>query len=305
MYGKLRLCRNNLKFVRPKNAKRQRRASQQSFGEVSLCAEGIGIILFHRMEHRTAINTNAYLARIGIEPEDLEVNEETLRILQRKHLLSVPFENLDIHWKRPIVLNVDKFYAKVVEEKRGGFCYELNGLFNELLLSLDFTTRLISGRVFNGSEHGPEFDHAAIIVTIGEDEYLADVGFGDFTTEPLRYGLGVEQQDETGIFVIRRFDEEYLEVAKKDGVEWKSQYIFKDITRDLSEFAEMCEFQQYSPESHFTKGKVCSILTEGGRKTLTDKKFIVTANGEKTETAVESDEKFEQILGREFSIIHS
>ena len=302
MYGKLRFCRNNLKFVRPKNAKRQRRASQQSFGEVSLCAGGIGIILFHRMEHRTAINANAYLARIGIEPDDLEVNEETLRMLQRKHLLSVPFENLDIHWKRPIILDVDKFYAKVVEEKRGGFCYELNGLFNELLLSLGFTTRLISARVFNGTEHGPEFDHAAIIVTILEDEYLADVGFGDFTAEPLRYGLGAEQQDEAGVFVIRRFDDEYLEVAKKDGGEWKSQYIFKDIVRDLSEFKEMCNFQQNSPESHFTKGKVCSVLTENGRKTLSDKKFIVTADGKRTETAVESDEKFEQILEREFGI---
>jgi N-hydroxyarylamine O-acetyltransferase len=251
------------------------------------------------------MNTNAYLSRIGVEADDLEVNDETLRILQRKHLLTVPFENLDIHWKRPIVLDTEKFFAKVVGEKRGGFCYELNALFNELLLSLGFTTRLISARVFNGTEHGPEFDHAAIIVTIGDDEYLADVGFGDFTAEPLRFGLGAEQQDETGIFVIRRFDDEYLEVAKKEGGEWKSQYIFKDITRDLSEFAEMCDFQQYSPESHFTKGKVCSILTDGGRKTLTDKKFIVTASGKKAETAVESNTEFDQILAREFQIIHS
>jgi N-hydroxyarylamine O-acetyltransferase len=251
------------------------------------------------------MNTNAYLSRIGVEADDLEVNDETLRILQRKHLLTVPFENLDIHWKRPIVLDTEKFFAKVVGEKRGGFCYELNALFNELLLSLGFTTRLISARVFNGTEHGPEFDHAAIIVTIGDDEYLADVGFGDFTAEPLRFGLGAEQQDETGIFVIRRFDDEYLEVAKKEGGEWKSQYIFKDVARNLSDFAEMCDFQQYSPESHFTKGKVCSILTDGGRKTLTDKHFIVTAGGEKVETLVESETDFEQILAREFQIIHS
>ncbi len=251
------------------------------------------------------MNRDTYLARIGVEPDDLEINDDTLRILQRKHLLTVPFENLDIHWKRPIVLDVEKFYAKVVEEKRGGFCYELNGLFNALLLSLGFTTRLISARVFNGTEHGPEFDHAAIIVTIGDDEYLADVGFGDFTAEPLRFGLGAEQQDETGIFVIRRFDDEYLEVAKQENGVWKSLYIFKDIARDLSEFKEMCDFQQYSPESHFTRGKVCSILTDAGRKTLTDKKFLVTVNDEKEETPVESETDFEQILAREFRIIHS
>ncbi len=249
------------------------------------------------------MNTSAYLARIGLEPDDLEVNDETLRILQRKHLLSVPFENLDIHWKRPIVLDVEKFYAKVVEEKRGGFCYELNGLFNELLLSLGFKTRLISARVFNGTDHGPEFDHAAIIVTIGDDEYLSDVGFGDFTAEPLRYGLGAEQQDEAGIFVIRRFDYEYLEVAKKDDGEWKSLYIFRDIARNLSEFVEMCDFQQYSPESHFKKGKVCSILTDGGRKTLTEKKMIVTIGNMKDEKVVGSEKEFYELLNNEFEIV--
>ena len=248
------------------------------------------------------MNRDAYLTRLGLEPDHLEVGDETLRLLQRKHLMTVPFENLDIHRKRPIVLDIDSFYRKIVEQKRGGYCYELNGLFNQLLLSLGFATRLISARVFNGTMHGPEFDHMAIIVTVGDTEYLADVGFGDFTAEPLRYSFGAEQQDETGIYVIRRFDDEYLEVAKKEGDNWKSEQIFKDIARDLSDFAGMNEYQQHSPDSHFSKGKLCSIMTEGGRKTLTDKKFIVTKNGEKTETAVESDDGFERILKLEFGI---
>jgi len=64
----------------------------------------------------------------------------------------------------------------------------------------------------------------------------------------------------------------------------------------------MCDFQQYSPDSHFTKGRVCSIMTENGRKTLTDKSFIVTADGVRTEVPVVSDEDFERILEREFGI---
>ncbi|NOT49385.1 MAG: hypothetical protein HOP17_16800, partial [Acidobacteria bacterium] len=123
-----------------------------------------------------------------------------------------------------------------------------------------------------------------------------------FTAEPLRYGLGAEQQDETGIFVIRRFDDEYLEVAKKENGGWKSLYLFKDVAYELSEFSEMCDFQQVSPESHFTKGKVCSIMTENGRKTLTDKNFIFASGGERTETAVESDDEFNTILRNEFAI---
>lgn len=247
------------------------------------------------------MNVAAYLDRLGLDRGVLSPDADSLRLLQRSHLLSVPFENLDIHWKRPIVLDVERFYQKVVEDRRGGFCYELNGLFNELLIQLGFTTRLISARVFNGATHGPDFDHAAVIVTIGHEEYLADVGFGDFSAEPLRFFLDVEQTDSADTFIIRRFNNEYFEVAKRADDDWKSEYIFKDTARDLSDFSEMCDFQQYSPESHFTKGKLCSIMTASGRKTLTDKKFIVTAGDSRSE--LEIDGNFDHILATEFKIV--
>src|SRR5688572_4103465 len=115
------------------------------------------------------MNVEEYLQRIGLDGRTVGADAESLRVLQRSHLLSVPFENLDIHWKRPITIDTAKFYDKIVGEKRGGFCYELNGAFNELLRSLGFQTRLVSARVFNGSEHGPGYDHAAIIATLGDD----------------------------------------------------------------------------------------------------------------------------------------
>lgn len=246
------------------------------------------------------MNIQAYLDRIGLAAGEVSADAESLRRLQRSHLLTVPFENLDIHWKRPIMLDLDGFYTKIVEERRGGFCYELNGLFNELLKELGFQTRLISARVFNGTSHGPEFDHAAMIVTIGEDEYLADVGFGDFTAEPLRFVLDVEQADQTDTFIIRAFDNEYLGVAKRVDDAWKSEYLFKDIARDLSEFNDMCDFQQYSPESHFTKGKLCSIMTANGRKTLTDRAFITTDRGSRSERPIRSEKEFNEVLAAEF-----
>jgi N-hydroxyarylamine O-acetyltransferase len=245
-----------------------------------------------------------YLSRIGLGPDEVGPSIGSLRLLQRRHLLSVPFENLDIHWKRPIIVDTSMFYSKIVEGGRGGFCYELNGLFNELLRAVGFETRLVSARVHTGDgQFGPEYDHAAIIVTIDRQEYLSDVGFGDFTAEPLRFELDAEQLDREGTFVIRRSSEEgYFEVAKKVGVTWQPEYILKPDERSLDEFIEMCDFQQYSPESHFTKGKVCSLMTPEGRKTLSDKKFIVTVDGEKMETPVESVEDFERILILEFGI---
>ncbi len=247
------------------------------------------------------MNVEEYLLRLGTDAPPAS-NAGALRSLQRAHLLAVPFENLDIHWKRPIVLDIEKFYTKIVNEKRGGFCYELNGLFNELLRSIGFTTRLVSARVFNGKEHGPEFDHAAIIVTIGDEDHLVDVGFGAFTAEPIRFILDDVQSDANGSFVIRRRADEYFEVMKNAAGTWRSEYIFKDIGRELSDFREMCDFQQYSPDSHFTKGKLCSIMTADGRKTLTDKSFIVTADSEKREAPVASDAAFYGLLLSEFGI---
>ncbi len=254
------------------------------------------------MDASGRFKTDTYLERIGIGSDDLPANEETLRRLQHNHLLSVPFENLDINWKRPIAIDIKRFFHKIVTARRGGFCYELNGLFSELLRSLGFETKLVSGRVYNGSGHGPEFDHAAIIVSIGDNEYLADVGFGDFVVEPLRFLLDVEQVDASGNFMIRRFDGEYLEIVKREGDEWASQYIFTDTPRALSDFEEMCAYQQYSADSHFTKGALCSILTGNGRKTLTDKKLIITTTDQRHEQPVEWDLVFYDLLKKHFQI---
>ena len=253
------------------------------------------------------MNRAAYLSRIGVNESDLTTDGATLRLLQRQHLLTIPFENLDIHWKRPIVLDTDRFYRKIIEEKRGGFCYELNGLFNELLLDLGYTTRLVSARVFNPikSEYGPEFDHMILVVTVGDAEYIADVGFGDFIAEPLLFAPRVELADREGIFSIEQDDGGSFKILKKTGDGWVPECMFGDQARNLSEFAEMCDFQQYSPDSHFLKGKICSLMTGNGRKTLVDKNFILTTNGKKTETPVRTEEEFDRILRGEFGISKS
>jgi N-hydroxyarylamine O-acetyltransferase len=250
-----------------------------------------------------SMNSTNYLNRIGLGGEDVTLDVAGLMLLQRQHLLNIPFENLDIHWKRPIVLDTERFFHKIVEEGRGGFCYELNGLFNELLNSLGFKTHLVSARVSTGDGNfSNEYGHAAIIARAGGGEYLVDVGFGAFTAAPLKMVLDEEQEDGTGTYVIRERTGLYLMVLKKEDREWKAEYTFVPIARDLAEFAGMCDFHQTSPESHFTRGKVCSLMTPGGRKTLTDKKFIVTRREERSEADVGSEEEFEEILEREFGI---
>ena len=249
------------------------------------------------------MNVEKYLARIGMDPAGVVADIAGLKLLQRQHLLNVPFENLDIHWQRPIKLDVGAFYRKIIEENRGGFCYELNGLFNELLRELGFITRLLSARVAAGDgSMTPEYDHAAILVMIGEMQYLADVGFGAFTAEPLQIVPDIEQIDPAGTFVIRNYDPEYFETAKQEISGWKTEYIFSPLGRDLSEFEDRCLWQQISPDSHFTKSRVCSLMTLTGRKTLTDDKFIITGDGDRTEVPIITEDEFETVLFKEFGI---
>jgi N-hydroxyarylamine O-acetyltransferase len=252
------------------------------------------------------MNKKEYLRRIGIDKPEISPDLENLRLLQRQHLLRIPFENLDIHWERPIALDNEAFYAKIVGDGRGGFCYELNGLFYELLGEIGFESKIISLKVSRGNGvFSPEFAHMAIITRIDGKEYLVDVGFGEFIAEPLKFVLEVEQTDENGVFLIRKYDENYFEVVKKDAGVWRSECIFTTLPRELKEFSGMCDYQQTSPESNFTKRKICSLMTESGRKTLTGTKFIETKNGEKSETDVNSEEEFNQILAREFQIRRS
>src|SRR5712691_1982485 len=147
------------------------------------------------------MNVAAYLGRIGYKGK-VSPTVETLRGLHRAHLLSVPFENLDISLGRQILCDEGAFVRKIVERHRGGFCYEINGAFASLLRSIGFKVTLLSARVpkKDGSD-GPEFDHLALRVDLDEP-WLADVGFGDSFLDPLRLGTSAEQKQDGGVFRI-------------------------------------------------------------------------------------------------------
>ena len=110
------------------------------------------------------IDIDAYFQRIGYQGER-SPTLETLRFLHRAHMQSVPFENLNIGHGWPIVTTEEALFRKIVSGRRGGFCYELNGLFAALLRALGFDVTLLSARVVNAAgEVGPEFDHLTLLV---------------------------------------------------------------------------------------------------------------------------------------------
>jgi N-hydroxyarylamine O-acetyltransferase len=243
----------------------------------------------------------SYLARIGYSGSTSQ-NIDTLRALHRAHLLTVPFENLDIALGRTIVADEPLILRKIVEQRRGGFCYELNGAFAALLRVLGFTVTLLSARVSReGGGEGPEFDHLTLRVDL-EEPWLADVGFGESFVEPLRMNLRDEQIDPAGKFrLLAHGDRLQLEKLEADG-QWKRQYSFSQRAHRLDDFAEMCRYHQTSPKSSFTQNQICSRAAAEGRITLSGRKLIVTRNGNREEKMLATEAEREQVLREHFGI---
>ena len=257
-----------------------------------------------------------------------ELNRETpepslplLRTLHEAHLLAVPFENLSIHYGQPITLEDEALYDKIVRRRRGGFCYELNGLFAWLLRQLGFTVTLLSARVAQADGgFTPEFDHMALLVhQLGGADWLADVGFGDSFRQPLRMQPDVEQDgadgysyrllrvrgigagdsgdaNDTSWLVQRRGTQQGGETG------WESQYRFTTQPHVMADFADRCHFQQTSPDSHFTQQRVCSLALPDGRITLRDRRLITTLHGSRTERDLASEDEYRDVLEARFGI---
>jgi N-hydroxyarylamine O-acetyltransferase len=250
------------------------------------------------------MNTHHYLNRIGMSlGAETSPDLDLLRELQRTHLLTVPFESLDIARGKPIVLDPPSLYAKVVERERGGFCYELNSLFGWLLRQLGYDVRIVEGQVRDSDgSFGPPFDHMALLVNL-DRQYLVDVGFGDFCRQPLPMS-GEPRSDQSGTYKITPSENpsHYFAMEMADNNEWIPTYRFTTSERELADFVEMCEYQQSSPESVFTGRTVCMIATHTGRATLSDDTLIITEHEQKRTEQIDSQQKREQVLADVFDV---
>ena len=247
------------------------------------------------------MDVEAYLRRIEYAPPR-GPSAATLRNLHRQHLFTVPFENLDIALGVPIVLEPKALFDKIVTRKRGGFCYELNSLFHELLTSLGFRVEMLSARV--RSEDGSfssEFDHMLLKVSL-EEAWIADVGFGDSFVDPVRLRsegpatmhdeLRFAVEERNGAHdLMRRIDDAMVPL-----------YRFTEVPRQLNDFAAMCRFHQTSSESHFTQNHICARALPDGRITVSGRRLIVTRKGERRESVIKNEDELRNCLSQHFGI---
>ncbi|WP_392670416.1 arylamine N-acetyltransferase [Streptomyces sp. LN785] len=268
------------------------------------------------MDPESPNTVDAYLDRIGAR-RPARPDAAALRELQLRHLTAVPFENLSVHRAEDIVLDEKALLDKVVGDRRGGFCYELNGAFAALLRALGFRVSLLQARVHgDGGRLGIPYDHLALRVGTddGTGPWLADVGFGDHAHHPLVLGDRTDQEDPRGTFRIRRVTDPTdgdagmagdgataaLGTATADAVtaaagdldvlrDGTPQFRLDQRPRALADFRAGAWYHSTSPDSHFTRSLVCSRLTDEGRVTLSGRTLVMTVRGERHEVPLATD----------------
>lgn len=226
----------------------------------------------------------AYFERIGLEiPEKIVPDSELLKQLQFAHCTTVPYENLDIIRGIPLSLNEDDLFEKIVIRKKGGFCFELNGLFGWLLRQLGYEVTDVAARYLRGESTIPMRRHRVLIVKATDGLWLADVGIGEVCPRyPLRLEEGKEQSQFDECY---RFDKApflgWVLMDRHHG-EWRQFYSFTEEPQLIVDFIAPTFYCEKHPDSPFFPDEMFSLKTSEGRITLDGHIYKEFRNGNVT-----------------------
>lgn len=248
-------------------------------------------------------NVDAYLERIGIAQRK-EPTTEFLDELIFAHQCTVPFDDLDVyeHALAPS-LGIADLYDKIVIRKRGGYCFELNGLFAALLRALGYDVQPCMARVVFRPNPYPLITHRANIVTIEQKRYLADVGFGG----PMPTFAPLINED-----AIRTEMGHTFRLNKRDDYWWDVNYtgsseeprpVLRFCTMPVEEhdFIPLSFFQAQNPQSAFRLNRMANIKTADGAYDLRNSTFTIFRNGQKESREVD-DAELDELLATTFGI---
>lgn len=247
----------------------------------------------------------AYLERVGLEPDRIRArrpDHDLLTDLLRAHLTTVPFETLSItgdpfgEWTGPgVSLSVPALYEKLVARERGGYCFELGGLFTVLLRSLGFRADRAAGMVLGDGETSPTpANHHTVVVHL-DRRYVADVGTGLPKTRvpvPLDGEIVMDDRDtEWRVGDSTRPDSDHrLSYRRPGDEEWERRYVFDATPRPLSYFAASCDYLAAAAESPFTDEPTLSRATGDGAVELSPTTLTRHTPEETTSESVSPDE---------------
>ena len=255
-----------------------------------------------------------YLKRIGVEFDN--PTPEYLMRLQEAHMTNIPFENTTIMAKsnrndKSLSLEFESIFDKLVTNNLGGFCYELNGAFGELLRALGFKVTNLAALMISSSGYHPDsgiIDHMVLAVDFDDKRYFVDVGGGNTVRTPIILNEVVE--DISGKYRITSLESpidsdglgtKYHLALQKYKASWESVYIFSEKEFTLDDYKESCYWMETTTKSTFTKRLVVSIATPRGRKTISGNNFQITT-GKKVEIKQITKKDLIGILQNEFGI---
>ena len=261
----------------------------------------------------TSFDLPAYLARIGL-PEPPLADAGGLAILQRAHRQAIAFENLDVILGRPIAIDSAAVFAKLVQARRGGYCFEHNRLFLDVLEALDFAARPLLARVWLGTSEVPPKTHTLSLVTLDGCEWIADCGFGGSYTPPMRLDDAVEAETPDGASHRLRRDPHHGWMLERHGRPehtdgrgaghegWLPQYSFTLAPVWPADLALSNHWTSTAPGSRFVAAPIVSIVLPRGFASLTGRHYRRATVAEATSGEIASAKAYRVRLGMLFGI---
>lgn len=247
------------------------------------------------------MDIDSYLRRIGYDGPT-EPSLENLRAMQAAHFLSVPFENVDVHIGRECSLDPDVIFDKVVRQRRGGWCYELNGLWIRVLRRLGYQADLLAARMLRPSgELSRPYAHATVLVHLDGESWLSEVDAGSRFAGPLRLHEPQEQHYGSRVYRVASDGDHWFVTTQEPGVT-NNVMVLTLQPREFDEFAETCRWQQTAPESMFMQRLGVGLATPRGRIDLLAPVLSEIVDGERSERRLNSPAELDEALASRFGI---
>ncbi|HLR66971.1 MAG TPA: arylamine N-acetyltransferase [Virgibacillus sp.] len=245
------------------------------------------------------MNIQQFESYLQINTEQFHgIDVETLNHYLERYMLTVPFENIDVQNQKPISVAIDDLYDKIVHHQRGGFCYEMNRIFQYYLNIKGFDAHLVSATIHtpNGGWSRPG-SHMSILVYL-DKPYIADVGFGDLPLHAMPLGDAKDVdvvEDINGYYRAVDIGDNKFHVQKWTDHHWRTSYEATRTSRSIEDFYEPLDYNQHNENAVFVKKLVVTLPKSYGRVTMSANNVTITSQGEKKKLLVTKN-NYRQLL---------
>ena len=244
----------------------------------------------------------AYLERIGFSGTP-RPDRETLAALQSAHRFAIAFENLDIMLGRGVALAPEILFEKIVQRRRGGYCFEQNALFLSALEAIGFEARPLLARVWLRAETAPARTHTLNLVRLDGAELIVDAGFGGSFVPPMALSDGAEAATADGARHRLLADPEYGWMLERDGGEgWARQYSFTLEPAWPADLEMANHFTATRPGTRFTTLRIASAPTPDGYVSLVDRALTTSRAGRSETREIADAEEYRRVLAELFGL---